>query len=86
MSDNHIIDDLQGANQQACSSLDTSWVVRETISHYRERNAEVYVGLMDVAKAFDSVWHNGLFYKLYNAGMDGKLWRILRELYKNFQC
>jgi hypothetical protein len=37
-------------------------------------------------KAFDTVWTNGLLYKLYKAGMDTKLWRIIKKLYSNFRC
>jgi hypothetical protein len=83
---NNLIDDLQGANQAKCSSLHTNWLVREAISYYQEKDSTVYVGLLDVAKAFDSVWHNGLFYMLYEKGMDGKLWRILINTFKSFKC
>ena len=43
----------------------------------------VYV---DEAKAFDSVWQDGLFYKLHEIGLKGKFWRILKESYANFKC
>lgn len=34
---------------------------------------------LDVAKAFDKVWHNGLLYKLYSIGVPDRLVRILRD-------
>jgi hypothetical protein len=35
-------------------------------------------------KAYDKVWHAGLFWKLHkNGGITGKLWRIIHELYAN---
>jgi hypothetical protein len=83
---NQLIDDLQGAGQEACSSLHTNWLVREGISHYREQQSSVYIALMDIAKAFDSIWHEGLFYKLYELGMDGKIWRLLLRSYDHFKC
>ena len=35
---------------------------------------------LDAEKAFDRVWHERLFQKLYNDGIHGKLWLILRDL------
>ena len=44
------------------------------------------VSYFDVSKAFDTVWTNGLFYKLFNIGITGKHWRILYEGYVDFKC
>ena len=82
----HIIHDLQGAGQEHCSSLETNWLVRESISYYLEQGSDVYVCMMDVRKAFDTVWQNGLFYKLYYTGMDPKIWGIITKLYSKFDC
>ena len=80
------IDCLQGAAQKNCSSTHTSWLLRESIAHNIEFRDTVYVGLLDTSKAFDTVWTQGMFYKLYKTGIDTKLWRILREFYKDFSC
>ncbi len=80
------IHDLQGSCQEKCSNLQTSWLVRESIAHFNERGTTVYVALLDVAKAFDSIWHNGLFYLLYKGGMDRKLWRLFIISYASFKC
>ena len=37
--------------------------------------------MLNVQKAFDSVWHNGLFYKLFHFGIHGDLWFVLMEWY-----
>ena len=82
----NIIDDLQGALLEKCSSLHTAWLTKETICYNQENNKSVYVGLLDIEKAYDTVWQNGLFYKLYNAGINGRTWRILRKFYNGFKC
>ena len=81
-----VIDILQGALIEKCSSLHTAWMVKETVCCNREEGKSVYVGLLDIKKAYDTVWQDGLFYKLYKAGINGKTWRILRQLYKGFKC
>ena len=42
--------------------------------------------MLDVKKAYDVLWQDGLFYKLYKVGLLGKLWRILRCMYQDFVC
>ena len=81
-----ILDDQQGANRKHISSLHTALTVKETIAHNREQGKSVYVVMLDTKKAFDTVWLNGLFYKLKLKGLDPKLWRILKNTYDDFKC
>ncbi len=81
-----VLDDLQGAKHKHCSSIHTSLILREAIAYCTERGNTVYTALLDVKKAFDQVWINGLFYKLKQMNMDPKLWRILLDAYNDFQC
>ena len=41
------------------------------------------VALLDVKKAFDSVWTEGLLYKLERAGIKGANWELLRSFLKD---
>jgi len=83
---NQCFSQMQGASQSMCSSMHTTWLVRECIADNMEKGKNVYVGLLDIMKAFDSVWQDGLFHKLYKYGLNGKTWRILRYLFHNFKC
>ena len=80
------LDDLQGVAQPRASSTHTAWLLRETIAANTEKASSVYVALLDTSKAFDTVWIDGLFYKLLKSNMDGKLWRLLRNFYSDFRC
>jgi hypothetical protein len=35
--------------------------------------------LVDLEKAYDSIWHEGLMVKLYNMGIKGKIWRWINN-------
>ncbi len=80
------IDPPQGAGQKGCSSMMTTVLVREGISHNREGGNDVYVVILDAKKVFDTVWIDSLFYQLYLQKIDFGLWHILRSYYKGFQC
>ncbi len=80
------LDPLQGAGQKGGSSMMSTLLLRETICHNVEGGNTVYVVLLDVQRAFDTVWIDGLFYQLYKQGIDYKLWKLLRQYYKDFQC
>ena len=69
--------------QRGLSSLDTSFVVQETINHYKERSDCVSVAFLDSSKAFDTVWHTGLMFKLSQIGISPKIWMVLDNIYSN---
>ena len=32
-------------------------------------------------KAYDTVWRNGLWVKMWELGVRGKMWRVIKEMY-----
>ncbi len=40
----------------------------------------VCVCLLDICKAFDSVWILGMLYTLYQTSTKGKLWKIIKDM------
>ena len=80
------ISTLQGACQKGQSCVHIALLLQETVSRALESNKNVFVSYFDVSKAFDTVWTNGLFYKLFNIGITGRTWRILYKGYNDFKC
>ncbi len=78
-------DPLQCAYQKSLSSMHASFNLQECVAHNTEQGSKVYTCLLDSSKAFDYVWHLGLFVKLYEIGICGKLWRILINMYSNMK-
>ena len=51
------------------------------VEHRKRAGLRTHAFFLDLKKAYDVVWHAGLFYKLHHKGVKGKLWRIIRALY-----
>ena len=32
-------------------------------------------------KAYDTVWRDGLWYKLWDFGVKGRMWRVIKKMY-----
>ena len=40
-----------------------------------------YAFFLDVQKAFDIVWHDGLWFKVWELGIRGRMWRVIKNMY-----
>ena len=63
----------------------TSFLVKEAIQFAKEKSSKVYTCFLDVRKAFDQVWHDGLFYKLYNCDINRTILKVIMNLYTNME-
>ena len=48
---------------------------------YNNTKGKIYACFVDFRKAFDSVWHEGLFYKLENLNIHGNFLNIVKNIY-----
>jgi hypothetical protein len=46
-------------------------------------NKKIYACFVDFKKAFDSVWHDGLFYKLLDNKIGGRFYDLIKNMYSN---
>jgi hypothetical protein len=59
------------------------FVLTETI---RIRTGKVtYAGFIDVKKAYDTVWRAGLWKRLWEEGVRGKMWRVVKGMYQTVE-
>ena len=65
--------------------VDHIFSLSEIIQSRIRQGLPTYIFFRDVAKAFDTVWRDGLFFKLWHLGVRGKFWRVLRNLHADTQ-
>ena len=77
---------LQFGFKKSVGCLEASFVISESVNHKLERSNKVISFFLDVKKAFDTVWLDGLFFTFLNdLGVCGKMWLILKDLYTEVQ-
>ena len=79
-------DVLQFGFQKGCSTIQCTWAVQETISHYLRRGSDVYCCLLDFSKAFDKVNFDQLFQKLIARKVPAIVLRLVSFIYMNQSC
>ena len=72
-----IISNLQGACKKGYSCLHSALILQEALAMSMENNNNCIVAYSDVTKAFDTVWINGLFFRIYQIGIRGQTWCLL---------
>ena len=55
-------------------------LLNDVMCYYNYRNSNMFLCSLDAEKCFDSIWHDGLFFKLNNVLPDVE-WRILYNWY-----
>lgn len=61
------------------STHDAILILQEAIHEAWRQGLPLEAAFLDVVKAFDSVWHKGLLFKLHKAGVRGLMYRWIRN-------
>ena len=75
-----ILAEEQAGFRRFRSTTDQLFILTELIRNRRPK--KTFCCFLDVQKAYDRVWREGLWEKLAEYGMQGKMWRVLRSIYK----
>ena len=73
----------QTAYQKNISCQDAIFATQEVILSNLRDDRVCYLSFYDLEKAFDSIEHCVLLHSLFEAGVNGKAWRLIRACYNN---
>ena len=79
--------EMQFGFQEGVGCTEASFTVLETINQMLECSSKVFSCFLDVRKAFDTVWIDGILYKLFSElGIGGRMWKVMKYLYTNIKA
>ena len=85
LESNNILGETQGAFRKDRRIEDQIFSLQGIASLYKSSRKPLYLAFLDLSKAFDRVWRDGLFALLWENGIKGKCWRLLRKMYEKVE-
>ncbi len=76
----------QAGGRKGSSTVDHILLLQETINTAVKKKENIYVIFMDVTKAFDKAWMEGIMHILYNNGLSDNHWTIVKRLNENLKA
>lgn len=73
--------ELQRGFTKGTSPLQAAFILTESIAEADEKKKPLFASFLDASKAFDIVWHYPMLRKLYDAGLKGIDWILIKDWY-----
>ena len=65
------------------SCVDIVYTLNEIVQGRFREDKETYALFLDVQKAYhDTVWCDGLWLKLWDMGVKGRIWHVIKKMYE----
>ena len=87
VADSEYCSELQFGFREGVGCIEASFTILEIINDMLEWGSKVFSCFLDVRKAFDTVWIDGLLFKLFSElGINGRMWLVIKDLYTNVKA
>ena len=63
--------------------VDNIYTLNELVQGRLREGKDTYTFFLDVQKAYETVWRNGLWFKLWEFGVRGEMWRVIKRMYES---
>jgi endonuclease/exonuclease/phosphatase family metal-dependent hydrolase len=80
--ENNVLHEAQNGFRSDRRCEDHLLTLKEVLAGRIRAGESTYLYSTDVYKAYDCVWRAGLFHSLWQAGIKGKMWRVLKDMYR----
>ena len=72
----------QGGFRPARATTDQAFILNEIVRARKGRGLNTHIAFLDVRKAYDTVCRDGMMKRLIDIGVNGKMARVIRNIYK----
>ena len=87
MEKHRVVVEEQAGFREGHAAVDQVYVLSEIIQRQKKRKKPYYLAFLDIKRAYDVVWRDGLWDRLWSCGVKGRLWRVVQKLYeKTVSC
>ena len=86
INSNNLICENQIGFKEKARTTDHIFTLKSIIETYKSNKKKVFAAFIDLRKAFDTVWREGLFYKLCNYNLPVKFFKIIHSMYQDPSC
>ena len=84
---NNLLSKCQIGFVEGCRTSDHIFAIKTIIDKYRiTKKKDLYMCFVDFKKAFDTIWHTGLLYKLQQIGINGLFYKMIKDMYTKVRC
>ena len=66
-------------------TTDHLFIIKNILEKYKKSKKTLYLLFVDFKKAFDQVWHTGLFYKLACTGVSTRFYNLIKDMYSKIK-
>ena len=84
-TERNLISDSQTGFRKGFSTTENIFIIKSLIDILKSRNKKLFCAFVDFKQAFDTVWRDGLWYKLDYYGINGKCLNLIKNMYANIK-
>ena len=86
LEDNDVINRYQIGFSKKSQTIDHMLILKTLADKYKAINQKLYFGFVDFKKAYDTVWRDGLIFKLLSQKINGKFLSVIKSMYQTSEC
>jgi hypothetical protein len=76
-----VLEDEQGGFRRGRQTEDQPFILHEIVQDRRSSGKLTIVSFLDVKTAYDGVYRNKLYRQLFDAGVRGNVWFLIKSMY-----
>lgn len=80
-----LITGAQAGFRKGFSTMDNIFILHSLITIYFSFGKKLFCSFIDFRSAFDTVWRAGLWQKMLQYNTQGKILRVIHNMYQNIQ-
>ncbi len=78
--------DAQAGGKKGRATADHLTVLKELINIIKNNKNPSYIVFLDVTKAYDKAWLNGIMQVMHKQGIKGQLWKLIKKMNENLRA